>query len=110
MRLAVEIGGQHLAAVVLDGRLHPLPVLAPQDVQNALLPEDLDAQVGVVDALGVVERAILGELRETADVVKQGHHLGDLLLMIVESQLLGQNENLLRTFAGYAPASSAGAR
>ncbi len=47
----------------------------------------------MVDAPGVVERAVLGELREAADVVKQGHHLGDLLLLIVQGQLLGQNED-----------------
>ena len=60
-------------------------------------PEDLDAQVGVVDALGVVEGAVLGELREAPDIVKQGDHLGDLLLAVVESQSLGQFEDL---FAG----------
>ena len=54
----------------------------------------------MVDAPGIVERAVLGELREAADVVKQGHHLGDLLLMIVQSQLLGQNEDLLARSPG----------
>ena len=94
-RLAAEVGGQRLSAVMLDGRLHLLSFLPPQSRQDAFPPQNLDAQPGMVHAPSVVVRAVFGELREAADVVEQGDRLGNPLLVLVEREPVGQQQNLL---------------
>jgi hypothetical protein len=49
----------------------------------------------MVHAADVLIRAVLGELRESADVVEKGDHLGQVLLTLIQGKLLGQVENLL---------------